>query len=128
MKQKFSKKWVKSKQPRKQRKYRHNAPLHIKSKFMRSNLSKELRKKYGIRNISLRKGDKVKVMRGQFRKKTGLVSRIDLKKERVFVESVYSIKRDGTKPLYPLNASNLMIIELEIGDKKRKKVLERIKK
>ena len=33
MKSIFSKSWVSSKQPRKQRKYRYNAPDHIKKKF-----------------------------------------------------------------------------------------------
>ncbi|MCD6275005.1 MAG: 50S ribosomal protein L24, partial [Candidatus Aenigmarchaeota archaeon] len=51
MKQLFSKSWVKSKQPRKQRKYRHNAPKHIRQKFMHANLSKELREKYNRRSL-----------------------------------------------------------------------------
>src|SRR3989338_176397 len=46
MKNKFSTKWKESKQPRKQRKYRANAPLHLRKKFVNVNLSKELRKKY----------------------------------------------------------------------------------
>ena len=62
MKQKFSTKWKSSKQPRKQRKYLANAPLHLKKKFISVNLSKELRKKHGKRNVSLRKGDIVKIM------------------------------------------------------------------
>ena len=73
MKTKFSGSWVKSKQPRKQRKYRYNAPLHIRQKFVGAHLSRELRKKYGKRSASLRKGDNVKIMRGQFRNKSGKV-------------------------------------------------------
>ncbi len=45
MKKKFSTSWKASRQIRKQRKYRENAPLHLRNKFMTANLSKELRKK-----------------------------------------------------------------------------------
>ena len=55
MKSQFSKSWKSSKQPRKQRKYIAKAPLHIKRKLMGVNLSKELRKKHGKRNIVVRK-------------------------------------------------------------------------
>ena len=47
--------WIASKQPRKQRKYLANAPIHIKKKMAGANLSKELRKKYGKRSMTLRK-------------------------------------------------------------------------
>jgi len=125
MKQKFSKTWKSSKQPRKQRKYRHNAPLHIKQKFMRAVLSKELRKKNNKRSFSLRKGDKVKVMRGQFKKHEGKVDRISLKKFKVYIEGVEVSKKDGTKTTYPFDNSNLMITELNLEDKMRRKMLER---
>ena len=57
MKKQFSTQWNASKQPRKQRKYLANAPLHKRHKFMSANLIKELRKKYGKRNFPVRKGD-----------------------------------------------------------------------
>ena len=47
MKQKFSTKWNSSRQPRKQRKYLANAPLHLKRVLLSANLSKDLRKRYG---------------------------------------------------------------------------------
>lgn len=125
MKKKFSRNWRKSKQPRKQRKYRYNAPLHIKQTFMKAHLSKELRKKYNRRSLGLKKGDKVKIMRGQFKKKIGKVDRVDLKKSYVYVTGIEVIKKDGTKTFYPLKPSNLMITELNLDDKKRQKILER---
>ena len=125
MKQKFSIYWKSSKQPRKQRKYRYNAPLHIKQKFMKAMLSKELRKKYGKRNFSLKKGGKVKVVRGQFKKHEGKIDRIDLKKLKVYISGVEVAKKDGTKTTYPFDPSNLMITELSLDDKMRRKMLER---
>lgn len=125
MKTKFSSSWKRSVQPRKQRKYRYNAPLHIKQKFISAHLSKDLRKKHNKRNIGVRKGDKVKVMRGQFKKKEGKVDQVSLKKTQVYVEGVEITKKDGTKTRYPIHPSNLMIIELNMDDKMRQKILER---
>lgn len=125
MKTKFSSSWKRSKQPRKQRKYRYNAPLHIKQKFMRAALSKELKKKHGKRTFSLKKGDKIKVMMGQFRKHEGKVERIDLKKSKVYIGGVDIVKKDGTKTTYPFEPSNLIITELNLDDKMRRKMIER---
>lgn len=125
MKKKFSKHWKSSKSPRKQRKYRHNAPKHILRKFMSVNLSKELRKKYKKRSFPLRKGDTVKATRGQFKKKTGKVTTVLLKKSKAYVENIHLIKKDGGKAFYPLSSSNLQIIELNLEDKRRRVALER---
>ena len=121
----FSRAWKNSKKPKKQRKYRLNAPLHIKQKFVHSHLSKGLSKKHNKRNISLRKGDKVKIMRGQFKKHEGKVEKIDLRKTRVFVNGAEITKRDGTKKLLALHPSNLMVTELNSEDKLRQKTLGR---
>ena len=125
MKTKFSSSWTKSKQSRKQRKYRHNAPLHIKQKFVSAHLSKDLRKKYNKRSTNLRKGDSVKVVRGQFKNKTGKIEEISLKKTLAYVSGIEIVKRDGTKARYPIHPSNLMITELNRDDKMRNKIFER---
>ena len=125
MKTKFSSSWKKSKQPRKQRKYRYNAPLHVKQKFVSTHLSKDLRKKYKKRNVNLRKGDSVKVMRGQFKNKSGKVDEVDVKKTSVYVEGIETVKRDGTKSRYPIHPSNLIITEVNLDDKMRNKIIGR---
>jgi len=125
MKKKFSTKWNSSKQPRKQRKYLANAPTHIRHKIVSANLSKELRKKYGKRNVPVRKGDSVVIMRGEFKKKVGKVESIDLKKLRVMVGGVYRTKKDGTKIGVYFDSSNLQIKELIMEDKKRLESINR---
>jgi len=127
MKKKFSKHWKASKQPRKQRKYRANAPLHIRHKLMSANLDKDLRKKYGRRSFPLRKGDSVKIMRGEFKGKTGKISVVDLKKLRVAVEGIQRTKKDGTKINVWFDPSNLQIKELNLEDKKRMKAIDKEK-
>jgi len=111
--------WKSSKQPRKQRKYVREAPLHRKSKLLGSHLSKELKTKHKMRSLRLVKGDKVKVMRGTFKGKTGKVERIDVNKSRAYITGVEFIKRDGSKASYPIRTSNLLIQDLNLSDKKR---------
>src|SRR3990167_10665607 len=103
MKKEFSTSWISSNQPRKQRKYLANAPLHIKHKFLSSNLSKELRKKHGKRNLPLRKGDDVLVMRGSSRKKKAKISEINLRKGFVHLEGIQRTKKDGAKVNVPFH-------------------------
>lgn len=125
MKKKFSKSWKSSKQKRKQRKYIKNAPLNIKHKFLSAHLSKELRQKYKKRSICVRKNDKVKIVRGQFKGKEGKIEKVFTKKSKVYIDNIQITKIDGTKTHYPIHPSNLIITELSLDDKKRKKILER---
>ncbi|MFT4325886.1 MAG: 50S ribosomal protein L24 [Candidatus Woesearchaeota archaeon] len=119
MKSVFSKGWVASVQARKQRKYRYNAPLHIKKKFIRAHLSQALRKQYNTRAVTVRKGDTVKVLRGSFKGTTGKVDRVSLQYERIFVQGVERAGTDGAKKMVPLRASNVLITALDTSDKKR---------
>ena len=125
MKKKFSTSWRSSKQVRKQRKYRHNAPLHVKQKFVHAHLSKELREKYKTRSLGLKKGDKVKIARGQFNKHEGNVERIDLNTMKAYVSGIEITKKDGSKTNYPIDPSNLIITELNLDDKMRQKIIDR---
>lgn len=120
----FSTTWKRSEQRRKQRKYRYNAPLHIKQKFMHVHLSPELRKKYILRNIQISKGDKIRILRGKFKKQEGKVERVNLKEGKVFVTGIEVVRKEGSKILVPLNPSNLMIIDLNLNDKRRRTKIE----
>ncbi len=128
MKKKFSTTWKASKQPRKQRKYRANAPLSIKKKFVSCNLSKELRKKFGKRNIPVRKDDVVKIMCGKFKGKKGKITKVMMDISKVTVEGIQVKKQDGSKADVKLQPSNLQIIELNLNDRKRKLKQEEKKK
>ena len=116
---KFSKSWISSKNPKKQRKFVFNAPLHLRSNLIVSHLSKELRKKYLKRGLRVRIGDKVIVTSGQFKKKSGKVEKVNTKKGKVYITGIDIVKKDGSKTLYPIHASNLVITELNLGDKRR---------
>lgn len=127
MKGEWKKSWRKSVQPRKQHKYLHNAPLHTRQKLFGTHLSKALASQHGVKTLPVRKGDIVKVMRGQFRKKSGKVTRVDLKKGCIYIEGIEQVRKDGTKSFYPINPSKIMLTELNMDDKERKKIIERRK-
>ncbi|MEM4625290.1 MAG: 50S ribosomal protein L24 [Candidatus Pacearchaeota archaeon] len=126
MKKKFSACWKSSKQRRKQRKFLANAPINIKRKIMSANLSKELRKKYSKRNLPIRKGDEVKVMRGKFKKKTGKVILVDVKRNRIAIEGISEKKKDGTKVNVYFSPSKVQIYQLNLEDKKRIALINRV--
>ena len=125
MKQEFSTSWLSSTQPRKQRKFRINAPLHIRHKFLSANLSKDLRKKYAKRNLPLRKGDEVLIMRGAFKKKKAKVTSVDLKNSRIVIEGMQRSKKDGSKVNVFFHPSVLQIQSLNLDDKQRVAILNR---
>jgi large subunit ribosomal protein L24 len=121
MEKSFSTKWKASKQPRKQRKYRYNAPFHIRTKFLNVALSKDLAKKYSIKRISLRTGDKVKILKGEFKGKEGKVESLNLKKSKAMIAGVERTKKDGSKNRPLVYASNLLLIDMNTDDKRRMK-------
>ncbi len=120
---KWSPAWKSSKNPRKQRKYRKNAPLHIKREFLNVHLSKELRQKYGVRSMIVRKNDVVKVMRGEFKGTKSAVSSVSVRESKVFLKDVVMKKKDGATVKIAMEPSNLMIVSLSEDDKKRFKRL-----
>jgi len=115
----------KSAKPRKQRKFLYTVPLHLRRKILASHLSKELREKYKRRALPVRKGDEVQVMRGKFKGKTGKVARVNYKKYRVYIEGITRKRTVGTEAQVSLHPSKLKIINLNLDDKKRQKILER---
>lgn len=112
-----------SKQPRKQRKARFQAPLHTRQKFMGARLSSELSAKYKTRSAPVIVGDTVTVMRGDFAGVSGRVESVDLKNMTITVQGVVVTKVDGTEVLRPVHPSNVKITKLQLKDKKREAVI-----
>jgi large subunit ribosomal protein L24 len=119
---------MKTKSPSKKRKRLYKAPLHKRHKLVSGHLSKELRKQLKRRSLPIRRGDEVKVMRGKFKGRTGKVSKIDLKKLKVYLENVKRKKSSGEESFVPLHPSNLLITNPVIDDSRRKKAIDRGKK
>ncbi|WP_456474533.1 50S ribosomal protein L24 [Candidatus Pyrohabitans sp.] len=114
-----------SRQPRKQRKALFNALLHRRQKLVSAHLSESLREEYDRRSLPVRKGDTVRILRGDFQGHEGIVERVDLKRMRIYVNGVTVQRSDGSERLYPVHPSNVEIVKLELKDEERKNILER---
>ena len=108
-----------SKQPRKQRKALYNAPAHARGKHLSAALSKDLRAQLGKRSLPIRTGDKVSVVRGDFKGHEGEVLSVDYTSYKVTIEDVTLSKPDGTATFLPVDPSNLVIIEADLKDDRR---------
>ncbi|MEK6963449.1 MAG: 50S ribosomal protein L24 [Nanoarchaeota archaeon] len=111
--------WKRSVQPRKQRKYRYNAIKQVKGKFLSGHLNKSLQEKYKRRSLRLRKGDKVKIMRGHYKGQEGKIEHINLRESFVYVTKIEVSKKDGSKVRAPIHASNILILDIDTSDKYR---------
>ncbi len=112
---------IKSSQPRSQRRFRYNAPLHLRQHFVRVHISKEARSKLNtrFRTVQVSKGDTVKVMTGSKKGASGKVSRVDTKKGFVYIDGLTRKNARGRESRIPIRASNLYITELNLSDKRR---------
>lgn len=117
-----------SSKPSKVRKRLFEAPAHIKSKQLSSHLSDGLRSKYKVRSLRVRKGDSVKIMRGEYKGIEGKVTGLDMKTGRIMIEGVTREKvAGGTAPI-KIHPSKVMIMSLNLDDKWRKNKLEAYQK
>ncbi len=112
-----------SRSPRKQRKRVRDASLHERKSLLKCRLDEILQEQYGFRSLVVKKGDLVRVMRGQFRDTEGKVTSVSYKTVRVFLDNASITKADGKEASVPVHPSNLMLVKLELDDE-RKKLIE----
>lgn len=101
-----------------------SASLHLRGKTMSAPLGPDLREEYGFRSLSIREGDKVRLLRGDFEGMEGEVAEVDRDSQRITIEGVETAKADGTEVSTPIHPSNVEIIGLERDDM-RDKIIER---
>merc|ERR1712087_99933 len=109
---------------RSNRKKHFTAPSHVRRKIMRSPLSKELKAKYNVRAIPIRKDDEVMIFRGRYHDREGKVVSCYRKKFRIFVERVTREKANGQTVQIGIHPSKVMITKIKL-DKDRKALLAR---
>lgn len=91
---------------------------------MSAPLSKELRQKYNVKSMPIRKDDEVQIVRGSFKDREGKVTECYRKKFVIHVERVTRDKANGSSIPVGINTSNVVITKLKI-DNDRKALLER---
>jgi large subunit ribosomal protein L24 len=116
---------MKSTKPGKQRKKMHQASQKERYRLFSAPLSSKLKDSHNTSSVPVRSGDTVIIMRGDRKGSEGKVTKVDLKKYRIFIEGLDREKVDGTKVFIPVHPSKVTITRLNLDDKWRKKILER---
>mmetsp|Transcript_20145 Transcript_20145/g.47544 ORF Transcript_20145/g.47544 Transcript_20145/m.47544 type:complete len:137 (-) Transcript_20145:85-495(-) len=109
---------------RKSRKAHFQADSTTRAKIMSCSLSKELRKKYNVRSVPIRKGDEVQIVRGDFKNRDGKVTTVYRSKYVIHVERVTREKQNGATVFVPIHPSKAIITKLHL-DKDRVALLNR---
>ena len=102
----------------------YRATFHTRSKQLGSQLSEDLRKKYGKKSVRVIKGDSIKIVIGEFKGVDGKISKVLTKKNSVSVEGVKKEKTKGEKFDVYIHTSNLLVTDLNTDDKWRIAKLE----
>jgi large subunit ribosomal protein L24 len=89
-----------------------------------SELSHDLRKKYGKRSIRVIEGDTVKVIRGEFSGVDGKVTKVSLIKNGINIEGVKKDRVKGDKFDVYIHTTNIVITGINTDDKWRMNRLE----
>jgi len=111
---------------RKSRKAHFSAPSSIRRNIMSAPLSKELREKYNVRSIPIRKDDEVTIVRGSNKGREGKVTSVYRLKYVIHVERVTRDKASGQSVPLGIHPSKVVVTKLKL-DKDRENILERIK-
>ncbi len=99
----------------------------MRQKMVGAHLDKSLRNLYHRRSMPVRKGDGVIVTRGTFRGTKGTVTKVDLTRLKVYVDTAKRKRASGQETEIALDPSNITILKLVVEDAKRKKSLTRTK-
>ncbi|KAI9673074.1 MAG: 60S ribosomal protein L26A [Trizodia sp. TS-e1964] len=111
---------------RKSRRAHFGAPSSVRRTIMSAPLSKELREKYNVRSIPIRKDDEVMITRGSNKGREGKVTSVYRLKYIVHIERVSREKSNGQSVPLGIHPSKCVITKLRL-DKDRENILERIK-
>ncbi|CAO3673364.1 unnamed protein product [Rhizopus microsporus] len=109
---------------RKSRKANFTATSDVRRKIMSAPLSKELREKYGVRSIPVRKDDEVMVVRGTYKGREGKVVQVYRKKWVIHIDRVTREKVNGATVPIGIDTSKVVVTKLKL-DKSRNAILER---
>lgn len=100
---------------RKARRAHFSASSHIRYRIMSATLSKDLRKKHGIRSVPVRKDDEVVVIRGTHKGHKGKIIQVHRKKYAIHLDKLTKNKANGAPYQIPIHPSNVSVIKLKEG-------------
>jgi large subunit ribosomal protein L24 len=93
--------------------------MHERKRFLKCRLDEFLQEEYGLRSLVIKKGDLVRIMRGQFRDTESKVTGVSYRKGVVYLDNTTITKADGKEAAVPIHPSNLMLVKLELDDERK---------
>jgi large subunit ribosomal protein L26e len=99
---------------RKCRKAHFSAPSHSRYKLLSANLSKDLRGKYNVKSLPIRRDDEVTVVRGNYKDSKGRVNTVYRKRWCIYIDKVSETKQNGATIKIPIDPSNVVITKLKL--------------
>jgi large subunit ribosomal protein L24 len=120
--------WNKTKSARKQRKRCFNAPEHRQHKALTCRLDDRLieRYKFALSRIPIRKGDKVRIVRGSFKDPNKEIDVIEVrpKDNTIVLTGITLSKADSKRVPRVFRPSALTITKLNLSDRRRRDRIE----
>ncbi|TPX35216.1 hypothetical protein SmJEL517_g02328 [Synchytrium microbalum] len=104
---------------RKSRKAHFSATSNERRKIMSAALSKELREKYHVRSLPIRKDDEVTIVRGTAKGREGKVIQVYRLKYCIHVEKITRDKVNGAPVQIPIHPSNVVITKPKLDNDRR---------
>ncbi|EQB68277.1 50S ribosomal protein L24 [Cuniculiplasma divulgatum] len=88
-------------------------------------LEKDLRKKLGIRQFPIMRGDIVKIIKGSRRGEGGKVSSVDHRHSLVIIDGINIAKADGKEKSFPIQPEKIEITKLDLNmDERSERIRE----
>ena len=112
-----------SRLPRKQRKAAFAAHQFARRRLLSVPLSKELRARYGRRQLPVRKGDTVRVLRGSYEGQEERVAKVNTRHRTVTLDNITVKKADAKLKPLPVAPNHLVLTKLNLSDAWRRRIL-----
>lgn len=115
---------IRSRLPRRQRKALFTADHFERRRRMAVPLSRELRARFGRRQVPVRKGDTVRVLSGSYVGREERVAKVDRRGYSVTLDNVTGKTADAKLKPLPIRTSHLLLTRLNLADPWRRRVLK----
>jgi large subunit ribosomal protein L24 len=112
-----------SRLPRKQRRAVFEAHNFARRRFLTVALSKELRTRYGRRQLPVRKGDTVRVLSGSYEGQEERVAKVNVRDRSLTLDNITLKKADQKLKALAVRPNHLLLTRLNLSDAWRRRVL-----
>jgi len=92
---------------------------HVRDAMICSSLADNLREQYARKSVRVKKGDNVRVMRGEYSGIEGKIEKVNTHRGTLAIEGVQREKVRGGNVKVQIHASNVQVIGLNLDDKLR---------